>query len=738
VLADKRTYGTATIEPSVPVAAGSYAALRLCFTACTAGLIAGSRLRIYTDSDTDWGLFQLSNPSAPDYLTVTTPEKARISVHVQSAKTILLRVVSGEIHPGEKVIIIFGDQSGGSPGSRVQTFAEEKRYFWISISLPGSEDFMPLPDPPFLKITGGDPDRLVATAPSIVTKSDSFRLLVKVLDRWGNLSQDRQNEIHLQGDGMTLPEDRFSFQGEDNGIRAIKGCKCPESGIFRVTARDALSKLQATSNPIQCIEKRDEHHLYWADLHGGQVELADKIPEFFRYARDTSGLDVVGFQRNDHDMSNEDYTFQQKSEEKFYKSGSFVPLPGYEWSGDTEVGGDHNIYFPDHGHPLRRSSHSGVKDKSDSGRDLRHISDVYSYYDGTDAVIVPHVGGRNADLAYHDPDLEPIIEVTSTHGTFEWFLEEAIKRNYQVGFAGGSDGYTGRPGGEYPGHLERRFAKGGLTGVYASRLTAESVLEAVRARHCYATTGARIIAKVTMDGNMMGDRCKIQSPPKFDVFVAGTAQLESVQLFRGLELVYNHPMNQSYARNRVRILWEGASRKSSYSGVIWDGQVEISGTKLISCEKIRFDSPRSTVSRISEVRLQWHSLICGYRSGIILELEQTDGVELRFSVDTTLISASRYGEGSYLGSMGISHHPAEKIGFAIAPEALLLGPKVIEVGSLNRRLTVSLAPDENGPEEVTFTYVDPDPEPKENPYWVRATQTDMEMAWTSPIFVQMS
>jgi hypothetical protein len=240
-----------------------------------------------------------------------------------------------------------------------------------------------------------------------------------------------------------------------------------------------------------------------------------------------------------------------------------------------------------------------------------------------------------------------------------------------------------------------------------------------------------------MEGYMMGDRCKIQSPPKFDVFVAGTAQLESVQLFRGLKSVYNHPMNHSHSKNHVRVLWEGASRKSSYSGVVWDGEVEISGTKLISYKKIRFDSPRSTATRISEDRLRWHSLACGYRSGIILELEDTDGAEIKCTADTTLISASRYGEGSYLGSMGISYRPAERISFAMDPEELLLGPKVIEVGSLNRRLTLSLAPDRSRQEEVTFTYIDPDPEPKENPYWVRITQTDMEMAWTSPIFVQM-
>ncbi len=733
---DKSTYDTAKLEPSAPLVAGSYVSLKLVYTAGSSGLASGSCLRIYTDSDTDWGVLQASNPSDPNYLTVTAPKGVRISVHIESVKTISLRVMSGEVRAGKKVIVNFGDRSGGSPGTRVQTFAEEKRYFWISILSPASTKFMPLPDPPSLKITGGVPAQLRVTAPSVVTRDEPFRLLIKAIDEWGNLSPATQSEILLQGKGIMLPENRFSFQKEENALGVLEGCRCSQSGIYRVVARDVLTGLRTESNPIQCREKGDKHNLYWADLHGGQVELAEKIPDFFRYARDVSALDIVGFQRNDHDMSNEDYAFQQKTEEELYQPGSFVPLPGFEWSGDTEVGGDHNIYFPDSSQPLRRSSHSGVEDKSDSGQDLKHISQVYAHYRGTNTVIIPHVGGRNADLDYHDPDLEPNIEITSTHGTFEWLLEDSIGRNYKMGFVGGSDGYTGRPGGEYPGHFERRYAKGGLTGIYANRLTAESVMEALKARHCYATTGSRIIANVAMCGYTMGDRCKIRSPLKFDVFVAGTAPLESVQLFRGLQPVYSYPMPSSYSRNQVRILWEGSSRKSSYSGVIWDGEVEIHGTKLLGYEKVRFDSPRSTVSRISRDKLLWHSVVCGYRSGIILELEKTHGAAIVCNVATTLISASRYGAGSYLGSMGISYRPAEKVSFAIDLNELISGPRVIEIGKVNRRLTLSFSPDESRPKEVQFTYTDEHPEPKENPYWLRVIQTDMEMAWTSPIFVQ--
>ena len=127
---------------------------------------------------------------------------------------------------------------------------------------------------------------------------------------------------------------------------------------------------------------------------------------------------------------------------------------------------------------IRRSSHQGLADKADEDTDLRHIEEVYEAYRGTDTVITAHVGGEHSDLQYHDPHLEPAVEVTSDHGTFEWILQETFERNYRMGFFGGSDSHNGRPGGDTPGFQHRRYAKAGLAAVYARELSIESVLDA--------------------------------------------------------------------------------------------------------------------------------------------------------------------------------------------------------------------------------------------------------------------
>ena len=87
--------------------------------------------------------------------------------------------------------------------------------------------------------------------------------------------------------------------------------------------------------------------------------------------------------------------------------------------------------------PLHRSSHVLIPDKSDIDTDCTHVTELYDAMRGKDVLLLPHVGGRYANLNWHDPELEPLIEVYSEWGEFEWFLQEALKKGYQVGFTAG-------------------------------------------------------------------------------------------------------------------------------------------------------------------------------------------------------------------------------------------------------------------------------------------------------------
>jgi hypothetical protein len=58
----------------------------------------------------------------------------------------------------------------------------------------------------------------------------------------------------------------------------------------------------------------------------------------------------------------------------------------------------------------------------------------------------------------------------------------------------------------------------------------------------------------------------------------------------------------------------------------------------------------------------------------------------------------------------------------------------VPLGVLDRRLAVSLD-NELGLDTARFEYTDGEVKPGVNPYWIRVIQSDLEMAWSSPIFV---
>jgi hypothetical protein len=219
--------------------------------------------------------------------------------------------------------------------------------------------------------------------------------------------------------------------------------------------------------------------------------------------------------------------------------------------------------------------------------------------------------------------------------------------------------------------------------------------------------------------------------------VVGTAPFESIELYRGLMPIYVHPLKARPASNRVRILWEGMSRRTSYSAVLWDGQLTVRGAQVSLQDVIRFDSPRSYVHSVRPDRLHWHSETCGYRSGLVLEFEGTlepDETVFDLVVNTALTTMPSYGGFGDESPKRMSYSPSERLRASVSLRALHDGPQVIEIGHLDRRLTLSLAP-EPGTREVTFSYRDPAPRPGINAYWLRLIQVDMEMAWTSPVFV---
>ena len=232
---------------------------------------------------------------------------------------------------------------------------------------------------------------------------------------------------------------------------------------------------------------------YWADLHGqsGETIGMGSAEAYFRYARDSAFVDMVGHQGNDFQITDAFWKKLNELTAEFDKPGKFVCLPGYEWSGNTGMGGDRNIFYRHEGRPIRRSSHILVEGQTST--DAIYTADkLFELLKDEDCCVIAHVGGRYADLKYaHDGRLERTVEVHSSWGTFEWILHDAFEKGYRVGVVCHSDDHKGRPGATRPG-ASTFGAIGGLSCYFMPELTRDALFAALRQRKHYGTTGTRI------------------------------------------------------------------------------------------------------------------------------------------------------------------------------------------------------------------------------------------------------
>ncbi len=742
-------FGSAAVEPAT-ARAGESGTWTLTWRAGNAGLRAGQGLVIHTDSDTDWEEPQTLNPDASGYLRLELPGSGvdggplECEVTVITVKRIDFRLRAGALGSGQEIRMVFG----AGKGLRMQTFAEQHRYFLIDhVDADGRRTR--LAEPPSLHVFGSSAVRLAVLNPSTAESGASIALVVKAEDRWGNPASGFAEQVTVcVGEAqrvIALPADRAAARVE------LPAPVTEAQRFFRPRAScEACSTL---GNPILVVPRgaATDGLMLWGDFHGGQLVDPRKIAAYYEYARDVSALAFSSYQRNDHETSDADWEIQKNTDKAFHRPDDFVALPGYEWSADTHLGGDRNVLYPRHGLPLLRSSFSAVAGKqSDPGQQLPDQRALYNHYRLTDAVLVPHVGGRPSHIELHEPQLEPVVEIASTHGTFEWFYLEALRRGYKVGVVAGSDGYTGRPGGEFPGYIARRFSRSGATAIRAGAHTLEGILDAARARRTYATSGPRIYLDVRAAGSGAGDEMRVAGigadlhtviPPQLSVVVHGTAPIDRIDVFRRDRLVHTHVPAGGDFDGGWRLLMTGAAAWRCYSGVQWLGSMSVPGGLFTHIVPLRLDSPRSRVSGAGSSTLSWDTTNCGYAHGFEFRLGGAAGAAVRSAPAFSLAVECYLYNGMYSGAetpgtMRISRAPAEKMHLVGTFPA---GPRIpdsrtVDLGPAGRALCLEPVIEER-PEEVEMTYTDAAITPGVHPYWVRVTQRDMHSAWSSPVFV---
>lgn len=583
---DNDWLGSAELTPDTPTVAGEYATWRIDYTVGAAGVDEGGRLRIAYQATSDQERPQFDEPGGANYVSLRAsrpvdlqPTFAPRGNAIPWSKTITIRVSGGQLACGDTVTILLGDTLHGGPGMRAQTYPETGTNFVVQVDPFANGIFEPVVDLGF-PVIGGTAADLVVIAQSDVVVGRPAWLHVRAVDRWGNPDPGYAGSVTF-GDDVPkgLPES-YRFTPEDSGVRRFEGVSFERPGTRIVVSSDGEAELTASSNPVRCHENAPAHRLYWGDLHGQIVSSRgeEAIPDYFSYARDVAAVDAAAHSGNDFRTTNSNYQHLRKDAQRFYEPGRFVTFHGYEWSGNTPAGGDHNVYYLNDG-PLLRSSHTQVPDKSDLETDRYPVDRLYAANaEREDVLITPHIGGRRSNLDFHDPVLEPAIEIASGWGRFEWFAREALERGMRVGFVAGSDDHSGRPGWSTPTLSGRGGVRGGLTAYLATELTREGIWEALRSRRCYGTSGPRIVLDVSVDGHPMGSEFTADGPPVVRVGVLGTAPIDTVEVRRGQRTVHTFsamPEPEPDEPWLVRVAWRGARNRDRSRALDWTGGLTV-------------------------------------------------------------------------------------------------------------------------------------------------------------------
>jgi hypothetical protein len=735
---DPILFGHARISPEGAFEARSLQTFELTYTCGRYGLDDSGAIRIVFRVANDTGPLQTTDASAANYVTARASNGAPLMLDFVSMghtrpwfRGLTIRVMGGLMREGDEIGITFGDRSGGSPGMKLQTFCESVLEFRVLADCCATGHFTPIPDSPTVSVVPGPPAHWKALMPTHRHPGQPFYLGIKAEDLWGNPSDriDRTVRLICEGKIEGLP-DAITFGPGERSHRIDR--LTATDGPVCVRVEDESGGLLCRSNLL--VISDDLPSTWWGDLHGqsGESVGINTAEEYFTFARDMAFLDLTSHQANDFQVNNAFWTEINRLSEAFEEPGRMVTFPGYEWSGNTGVGGDRNVYFRDEGRQIRRSSHALLPDRSDIDTDSPTARDLFQDLEGEDCFVYAHVGGRYADISYaHDPKHEVAMEIHSAWGTFEWLLTDGFPLGHRSGVVCNSDGHKGRPGASYPG-ASTFGAYGGLTCFITDDFSRDGIMECVRRRHTYGTTGNRLHLDVRAHFNkdaslfprdpnhfdiglqsvreaMMGDIVQTtEAEVEISVEAASGTPIERIDLLLGAETHQTfHGHAPSERGHRVRVLWSGAEYRGRGRQTNWKGRLELDQARIERHRRINIWNPERLVEPDGDSALVFETITAGNFGGVDLWLDRMAG---NLDISANLVE----------GQVSLAN---------------LESDVALDAGGLERRIRVFRLPDELNQREMSVRARIPVYALGDTPVWVRVTTEDGFQAWSSPIFL---
>ena len=731
---NRELYGYATFDSDKYIEAGDWGTWQLTYRVGIMGVDDGGRIFLLFHVTADWGLFQTEDPKAANYVSATTTGRAKnltIEINRRHAglrpywSGLIITVREGDLKKGDKVIITLGDQSGGGPGVRAPTITSHlDQEFRFMVDPMNAVTAVRVLDSPQVRTVAGNAVRIEALWPSEAAAGDETWLLVKAKDKWGNPAKSYVGEIQFSGADLEGLPQSYRFSPEDQGFHRFDGLKVPKDGEHLLDVRDIDNSDFAARTNVMVVKQDPQLRLYCGDLHGQHLRDSASVEQYASYARGFGGAEFMSWAKNDFHVTSKDWDDIQRASEAFDEPGRFVVFPGYEWSGTTGRGGDHNVIYLNEHQQLYRSGYVEEDLRNyDPATDRYTVDSLVSSLDPENVFLMPHIGGRRANLDFYDGKFMPFIEIYSDHGQFEWFLREALSRGLKAGFTASSDDAYGKLGDSIPG--DRLFAvHGGITCVYAKDLSRNSLWRAFKSRRVYGTTGERMQLRFKAGEHWLGEEISSPGPVTFSVEASGTAGIDRIDLFRGSEKVHTFYGQPAEEADRIKLVWRGAASKERARQTVWQGEVSLSEGRFTEVLRYRLDYPVEVLRQESANRIVFDTITAGDEDGVVMVIEAPD--EAKLTLNGSVRARNQFGEDA--GNF-------RPLSFSIPLDEITHMETIFPVGGVDREVavrTVGLG----YPRTAQFEWKENDSSARPAAYWIRVLQEDGATAWSSPIFVE--
>lgn len=554
--------------------AGQLSTLRFTYSPAS-NLPKGTRFKfdpLSRGRDIDWQIPHANLKQKDNIIWMEPPQGSAVAGKAIQGKSKICPqfefILPAEVKAGEEISFFIGSQSGGT-GSRVQFHVQRRRPFHLYIDTKGNGDYK---DPEIFSIDvrGSQLDKIRVITPSMVNKNERFDVVVRFEDCYGNLTANAPEGTLIEFSYDQLRENlNWKLFVPETGFINLPNLYFNEPGIYRIKLTNTNTKQVFYSSPIKCVDSENSQSIYWGVFHGEseRYDASSQIESCLRYFRDDLAY---------HFYSSSSFETEEETPTEIWKNISlqiaefneedrFITYLGSQWFNNDPTEGLRQLVFTKDNKPLLRKKDS----KATS------LKKIYKSHSSKELIGIPSftmAKGLHYTFEDFNPEYEPVVEIYNAWGssectkqegnlkpitangksgveeTAEGSIRRALNLGHRFGFVAGGLDDRGVFSNFYSSNQVQYTP--GLTAIIASAQSRDSLIQAMRDRSCYATTGARIILSLEIAGLPMGCILSTKAKPGL-VYnryicgsVIGTSKLKTVEILRNGSVIKTFSPNE--------------------------------------------------------------------------------------------------------------------------------------------------------------------------------------------------